>query len=77
MLNHVCVHFVGVSAVDCGLLPDPVNGMVSVGGGGTTLGSLADYTCNPSYRLVGTDSRQCQENGTWSGEAPTCEGMIN
>ena len=53
------------------MLVPPTNGNVIVGV--TTLGAMATYTCNPSYRLVGMDSRQCQENGQWSGEAPTCE----
>ena len=60
------------AAVDCGVLDSPISGNVVVGT--TTLGSVATYTCSSSFRLVGMDSRQCQENGTWSGEIPTCEG---
>jgi hypothetical protein len=57
--------------VDCGVLFPPANGIVVVGT--TTLGSVATYSCDPSLRIVGTDSRDCQEDGTWSGETPTCE----
>ena len=60
------------AAVDCRVLLPPANGFVVVGT--TTLGSMATYSCDPSFRIVGTDSRECQEDGTWSGETPTCEG---
>ena len=61
------------AAVDCGSLSPPANGVVVVGT--TTLGSVATYTCNPSFVLLGgTQSIECQENGNWSGETPTCEG---
>ena len=62
------------TAVDCRALVAPGNGNVFVGT--TTLGSLATYSCDPSFRLVGMESRLCQENGTWSGEIPTCEGNV-
>ena len=58
-------------AVDCGALVAPENGSVTVTM--TTLGGVASYTCDSSFRLIGMDSRQCPENGTWSGDAPVCE----
>ncbi|CAN8005482.1 unnamed protein product, partial [Ixodes pacificus] len=36
--------------------------------------AVAHYSCNRRYRLVGPPSRQCQDNATWSGAEPTCEG---
>ncbi|XP_041475001.1 sushi, von Willebrand factor type A, EGF and pentraxin domain-containing protein 1-like isoform X1 [Lytechinus variegatus] len=30
------------------------------------------FQCEPGYRLVGLARRHCQENGTWSGNQPTC-----
>ena len=32
------------------------------------------YACNRNYDLIGSAERQCQESGSWSGEAPTCQG---
>ena len=32
------------------------------------------YSCDISFRLIGMESRQCLENGTWSGDPPICEG---
>ena len=53
--------------------------MTSAGSGrvcynGTATGSLAIYACNcPSlYRLVGTGTRTCLSDGTWSGTVPQC-----
>ena len=60
------------AAVNCGRLNAPGNGVIVVRD--TTLGAVAIYTCDPSFRLVGVESRVCQENGSWSGETPICEG---
>ena len=58
------------STVDCGSLPNPVNGHVTLSG--TSLGSTAHYICNPLYGVVGSTSRVCQSNGTWSKEESYC-----
>ena len=68
--NLMIVHTVII--IDCGELDDPNNGQVSLNG--TTLGSIATYTCDPGHSLIGDMERICQENGTWSGNEPTCEG---
>ena len=60
-------------AVDCGDLMEPANGAVNLSEG-SLVGADATYTCDPSFRLIGTTSRTCQQNGSWSGEAPVCEG---
>ena len=61
-----------VIVVDCGPLMDPLNGRVD------TLGStqyleIANYSCNVGYELIGDVLRQCQGNGEWGGEEPTCQ----
>ena len=58
--------------IDCGGLEPPDNGAVDVSEG-SLLGAMATYSCDPSFTLVGMDSRQCEEDG-WTGEPPTCEG---
>ena len=60
------------AAVDCGPLASPVNGVVSIES--TTLGSVAFYDCNQGFRLVGTETRNCQGSGVWSGSEPSCQG---
>ncbi|KAM4695118.1 fibulin-7 [Discoglossus pictus] len=33
------------------------------------------YTCDPGYQLVGLSSLLCQENGSWTGDAPNCKAV--
>ena len=75
----IITHFVfmivhTVIITDCGELDDPNNGQVSLNG--TTLGSIATYTCDTGFDLIGDMERICQANGNWSGNEPTCEGTI-
>ena len=35
------------------------------------------YSCEPGYSLVGgSNSRTCQQNGSWSGVEPTCQPLL-
>ena len=39
----------------------------------TTVGSVATYTCDSGYVLVGgSQQRTCQDNGTWDGNELSC-----
>ena len=60
-----------IAAVDCGDLSDPMNGDVQVAR--TTFGAVAVYECEENYDLVGSQSRICQADASWSGFRPTCE----
>ena len=56
--------------IDCGDPGTPANGdtMVTT----TTIGSIANHTCDTGYMLNGADQRECLSNGTWSPDLPTC-----
>ena len=62
-------------AVDCGNLPSPQNGEVHLQQ--TTLGSVATYTCNLGYDLVGVGSATCLPSGVWSDGTPECIGKAS
>ena len=66
-----------IAHLDCPMLPNPANGMVSVSGHAS--GSTATYTCNTGFELLdltpGNDMRTCQLDDTWSGSEPQCLGM--
>ena len=38
--------------------------------------SLARYSCNGGFRLVGDSYRVCLKNGKWSGQEPFCGKCI-
>jgi len=41
------------------------------------VGSLCGLGCLTGYRLVTGDSfRECQQDGTWTGHQPKCEGIL-
>ena len=59
------------SAVDCGDLRTVVNGIVeSVA---TTFGSVANYSCDNGYELIGPSARICQADGSWSDRDSQCK----
>ena len=37
---------------------------------------LVAYQCYDGYRLVGSTSAECMQDGTWSSSPPECVGMI-
>jgi hypothetical protein len=51
-------------------LSAPSNGTVDRTTGAT--GDVATYACNAGYTLVGTSTRACLADGTWSGATPSC-----
>ena len=59
------------TAVDCGELGNPVDGAVTFTAG-TTFESIAEYSCNLGFLLIGSLRRTCQVDGQWSGSAPLC-----
>ena len=56
----------------CQNLPKPENGNVEVTS--TVVGTVATYSCNDGFKLVGNENRVCRPNGQWSGVAPSCQG---
>ena len=71
--------------VTCETLSPPDNGWIAMRPGSNQnslsngLGSVATYSCDPDYTLVGQRTRTCEDTsggttGTWSGTPPTCEG---
>ncbi|XP_058035289.1 sushi domain-containing protein 2 isoform X2 [Ahaetulla prasina] len=56
--------------VSCGWLAPPSNGEKE--GTKYLAGSLLHFRCHPGYSLVGSVTRRCQEDGTWSGSPTSC-----
>ena len=62
------------TVVQCPDLSDSIeNGKVVVTPPARTVNSTAKYSCNDGYKLdKGDVKRTCQDEGTWSGQAPQC-----
>lgn len=56
--------------VSCGWLAPPSNGEKE--GTKYLAGSMLHFRCHPGYSLVGSVTRRCQEDGTWSGRPTSC-----
>ncbi len=71
-------------AVYCPPLTTPGNGSVTISSGVNHLsvGSVATYSCDPRYALLGPPTRTCEDPdsddsvGTWSETMPGCEGEV-
>ena len=68
------------AVIDCGGLPNPANGFVTITPGLaaiTGVGAVANYDCNEGYIRIGDAVRICQEIGQWTGTSPTCIGKYS
>lgn len=61
------------TAKDCGALEILSNG--SLHGDLTTFPNKIDLSCDEGFLLRGSQTRQCQSNGTWSGVQTYCEAV--
>ena len=57
-------------AVECPPLDSPTDGSFTQTG--KFYGDSATYTCNPGFSLNGKETLNCQADGTWDGDPPTC-----
>ena len=37
-------------------------------------GAIAIYKCDDGYKLIGSFTRNCLKDGSWSGKQPQCKG---
>ncbi|XP_072265555.1 fibulin-7 [Pyxicephalus adspersus] len=59
--------------VTCPALEDPENGKKF--GSKYLVDHEVHYTCDSGYQLVGPSTRLCQQNGTWTDDAPYCKDI--
>ena len=66
-----------VTALACTDLMDLVNGGITYDMetiNNRPVDTVATYTCNVSYTLIGGSTRTCGSDRVWSGSDPVCEG---
>lgn len=69
-----CPVIISYADLSCDDLIPPSNGRVKFTG--TFPGSMATYSCNSVYTLVGPSIRVCLYSGQWSSKAPVCERRV-
>lgn len=69
-LSFDCFRF--FPAKDCGPLRAPVNG--SAIGNLSVFPNKVLFQCDEGFILKGSETRQCQANGLWTGNGTTCKG---
>ena len=65
-----------ISVISCGGLDEIANGGISYSSG-TYYNSTATHYCDQGYKIVGSETRTCQPDGTWSGMTVSCESNYN
>jgi len=64
--------------ITCPVLSAPDNGQISCSPGNDSPGDTCTFTCDDGFQIEGTQSRTCQDDGTWNGEDDTvCTGNIH
>ena len=67
--------FDSFTAQPCPSLIMPQNGIISCDGEQVT-GTTCIFVCDVGYMLVGSVSRTCLPNNTWSGETTRCDILL-
>ncbi|XP_069823516.1 E-selectin-like isoform X2 [Dendropsophus ebraccatus] len=62
-------------AVRCDALVTPPMGKMNCSHMDIGYGTVCKFTCEYDLRLNGTDTLECDSNGKWNTEAPTCEAV--
>lgn len=73
----ICPKSIDTLIMDLGTTPDDCGdpGTPAFGtrfGNDFRVGATVYYECNSGYRLEGSESRQCQASGVWTGRLPQC-----
>ncbi|KAI4897224.1 hypothetical protein NFI96_004595 [Prochilodus magdalenae] len=61
-----------VASSSCPVVEAPAHGKKF--GSKYLVGHEVHFACSPGYHLVGSGTRVCQENGSWSGVSAVCKG---
>ena len=60
------------SVTDCGIISGPGNGSVDTSSGTTYL-SVAIFSCDLGYTMIGDATSTCQATELWNNAPPLCE----
>ncbi|XP_023228070.1 uncharacterized protein LOC111628502 [Centruroides sculpturatus] len=63
--------------VYCRVPPSTQNGRFVLSTNSSVYGTIAEYYCEPGYRLVGKPRLTCVASGYWDADAPLCEADLS
>lgn len=70
------IHALGIIiisiGIDCGSISVPLNGAIAYETD-TRLDSIAEFSCERGFRLIGDAARTCLASGDWSLSSPSCK----
>ena len=61
-----------LSTVNCSQLMEPMNGTISCSLSMILYEDTCSFTCDTGYVLIGSNTRTCQSDGSWSGSEVSC-----
>ena len=65
-------------AINCHALLAPYNGVIIRDSNQSyTVESTIEFSCSDGYSVTGSSTLVCQEDGSWSGSVPLCEGSVS
>ena len=59
--------------IDCNRVQTILKGEVKYLNNTTYLGSMIQYSCSTGYKVIGSSTRVCSEDGKWTESTPKCE----
>uniref|UniRef100_A0A669PM62 p-selectin n=3 Tax=Phasianus colchicus TaxID=9054 RepID=A0A669PM62_PHACC len=64
-------------AITCPELRAPEHGELNCSHlhGSFAFGSICDFSCQPGFELMGSQSRKCMATGNWTGDIPQCKAV--
>ena len=76
--NKIFKYTLSILEIFCNASLEVSNGMVMLSSKLVSVGTTANYSCDPGYVLVGETTRTCEDTnsgtlGRWSGDNPICK----
>lgn len=75
ILHFVTLNLLISSGEPCVKMHAPINGEMNCTG--NTTAHVCYFKCLPGYKLLGSTSRNCSGNNTWTSEETTCKSKSN
>ena len=70
-IDYLHIFFSVPLVITCPVLSAPDNGQISCSPGNDNPGDTCTFTCDDGFEISGTESRTCQNDGTWNGADDT------